>query len=323
MTTALLQKLLENDVLTEDTKTSIVATFDTVITEAKEQARVEVTEELTAKFAEDFVKERDALVESIDELVTKAIAEHVAQSGTTLREHIESHKADIEAFRDLQAEQAEKLVEARESMVSSTKGDIKTLVEKLDVFLDKMVAEEFAEIREELVESQRNAMGAKIFEGFRNEFEQYYVQSTGIAGRVDKLTSELKAAAAKNSELQESLQSITRTQTLAATLAPLEGQSRKVMETILATVATDKLQETYDRFIDRVIKESAGKPAGVGTQSEKETQKVLAESKVDPKTVTLVTGNTDTAKKKIVTESVVTMSAEDKRRLLQSAGIVA
>ena len=320
MVTELLQKLLENDVLTEDTKSSIKATFETVIQEAKDQARAEVTEELTARFAEDFVKERDTLIESIDEMVSKAVEEHVEQSGKSLNEHIESHKLDIEAFRDLEAEHATRLVEARQELVEATKTDIKVLVEKLDTFLDTVVAEEFAEMREDLVESQRQALGSKIFEGFRNEFEQFYVQSTGIAGKVAELTEQVKSAAAENSQLKESLAAVTRTTTMTTVLSSLEGKSRKVMETILATVATDKLQETYERFIDRVIKEGADESAGKsGTQSEKESKQVLAESKVDPKTVKLRTGDT-TAKKAVVTESVG-MSERDKQRLLASAGL--
>jgi hypothetical protein len=255
----------------------------------------------------------------VDEMVTKAVEEYATSAGKSLHEHIESHKADIEAFRDLEAEQAARLVEARSELVESTKTDILTLVEKLDTFLDMVVAEEFAEMREDLVESQRQAMGSKIFEGFRAEFEQYYVQSTGIAGKIDQLAEQVKSTAAENAGLKESLAAVTRTTTMATVLAPLEGKSRQVMETILATVATDKLQETYERFIDRVIKEGATAP-DAGQQSEKET-KVLAESKVDPKTVTLKTGDT-AAKKSVVTESAAGLSDADKKRLLQSAGLM-
>ena len=319
MATEILQKLLENDVLTEETKTSIKTALETVVQEAVEKARTEVTEELTARFAEDFVKERDTLIESVDEMVAKAVEEYTTAAGKSLSEHIESHKTDIEAFRDLEAEQAARLVEARSDLVESTKTDIKNLVEKLDTFLDTAIAEEFDEMREDLVESQRQAMGSKIFEGFRAEFEQYYVQSTGIAGKIDQLAEQVKATTAENEGLKESLAAVTRTTTMATVLAPLEGKSRQVMETILATVATDKLQETYERFIDRVIKEGAGAP-DAGQQSEKET-KVLAESKVDPKTVTLKTGDT-AAKKSVVTESAAGLSDADKKRLLQSAGLM-
>ena len=321
MVTELLQKLLENDVLTEDTKSSIKATFETVIQEAKEQARSEVTEELTARFAEDFVKERDTLVESIDEMINKAIEEYSQQVGNSLNEHIEAHKTDIEAFRDLELEHATRLVETREELVQSTKTDIKTLVEKLDAFLDTVVDAEFAEIREDLLESQRTALGAKIFEGFRDEFEQYYARTTGVADQLAKLSAQAKAAEEENENLKESLNNITRTQTLTTVLTPLTGKSRSVMETILATVATDKLQETYDRFIDRVIKEGVQeRTPQAGTQSEKEPKEVLAESKVDPKSVKLRTGDT-VAKKAVVTEGVG-LTESDKKRLLQSAGLL-
>jgi len=318
MATEIFQKLLENDVLNEDTRASIKTALETIIQEAKDQARAEVTEELTARFSEDFVKERDTLIESIDEMVSKAVIEHTEQAGKSLSEHIESHEADIAAFRDLEAEQATRLVESRQELVESTKKDIKVLVEKLDAFLDTAIIEEFEEIKEDLVESQRLALGSKIFEGFRAEFEQFYLQSTGVASKVTELSEQVKAAQAENEGLKESLAAVTRTTTMSTVLSSLEGKSRKVMETILATVATDKLQETYERFIDRVIKEGATAPVA-GTKSEKETKEVLAESKVDPKTVTLKTGDTK-AKQAVVTESVG-LSEADKKRLLATAGL--
>lgn len=316
MPSEILKQLLENDVLTEDTKQSIKSAFETVLQEAREAARVEVEQELTAKLAEDFVKDRDALVESVDALVTKALAEH-----------IESHKADLESFRDLEAESAAKLVEANQTMVEQSKKDLKALVEKLDAFLDVVVKEEFEEIKEDLVESQRHALGLKIFEGFKKEFEQLYVNQTGISGQLEKLQSQLTTTQAENAQLKESLQAVTREHTTAKVLSPLEGKARQVMETILSTVSTDKLQETYDRFISRVLTESEVAAATAistlteGKNSEKE-QEVLAEQRIDPNTVSLKTGDEPETKKGVLTESASGLSEEDKRRLLKTAGLL-
>ncbi len=315
MPSEILKQLLENDVLTEDTRASISSAFETIIQEAKETARTQVEQELTAKFAEEFVKERDALVESIDAVVEKAI-----------KEHVESTKAEIESFRDLEVEAAQVIANAKTELVEQSKSDLKALVEKLDSFLDVVIKEEFTEMRADLVEAQRAGLGMQIFEGFKKEFEQLYMHQTGIAGQFEKLQSELTEARAANAQLSESLQIAARDAAMTKILGSLEGNPKRVMETILSTVATDKLQETYERFVGRVLSESevaiATESSTIteGKSSEKET-KVLAERKVDPKTVSLKTGDEPETKKGVLTESAG-LTEEDKRRLLRTAGLI-
>lgn len=315
MPSEVLKQLLSSEVLTEETKTSISSAFQTVLAEAKEAARAEVTEEVTANLTEDFVRDRDALVESVDALVT-----------TALQEHIASHQADFEAFRDVEAEAARVVVEAKQKMVSRSKKDLKALVEKLDVFLDRAIDAEFSEIREELVESQRSALGLKIFEGFKSEFEQLYAHQTGIAGQLSRMKSQLSVTQLENKKLQESLSSATRAQALQTVLAPLTGKSRQVMETILSTVATERLQETYGRFVGRVIDERGGNTTQAhlqeGTVSEKENQ-VLAEQVKDPKFAVLKTGDEADKKRVRVNEGAQqTMHSDEKRRLMRQAGLI-
>lgn len=313
MSVEVLKKLFESEVLTDETKSSIKEAFEQLVTEAQETATATVTQELTEKFAREYVADRDSLIESVDQLVTESIAAHIA-----------AHKADIESFRDLEAEHAQRIVEAKEELGVTVKADFKMLVEKLDSFLDIIIAEEFEEIRADLVESQRNALGAKMFEGFRSEFEQFYVQKTGISGQLEQKTSALQEARTENAALKKSLNEAQRAAKLNTILSSLEGKPKQVMETILTTVSTDKLQETYDRFIDRVITEGATNgSAKVGSmETEKETQ-VLSESKVDPRKMELKSGDTPRTSRRVVQESSTTgMSDEEKRRLLASAGLI-
>lgn len=309
MPSPVLKELLESEVLTEATKASITAAFQTVIQEAEAATRARVEEELTTQFAQSFAADRDALIESVDKMVAN-----------TLREHLEAKRADLESFRDLEAEAANLVVEAKAELVAASKTSLKTLVEQLDKFLDVTVAAEFAEIREDLLESQRRSLGLQLFEGFRKEFQQVYAADSGVEAQLAKIQSQLASVTAQNRQLKESLQVATRDRQLATTLAPLEGKARQVMETILATVATDKLQETYERFVDRVLTENAVDSASAkGTSSEKENQ-VLAEGKVDPVNVSLRTGDEPNTKRAVVTEGAG-LSEADKRRLLLSAGL--
>jgi hypothetical protein len=155
----LLQKLLEAEVLTDETKTELEEAFkaqlDEAITAAKEDAAADVRAELT----EEWVRERDALVDAIDSKV-----------GDFLQDEVAELKEDIEKFRDLEAEYAEKLVEAKAAMGDELKTDLVELVEKIDAFLEIRLAAEIEELREDIDEVRKNEFGRKIFEAFADEF---------------------------------------------------------------------------------------------------------------------------------------------------------
>ncbi|MCX2582088.1 hypothetical protein OQ641_30260, partial [Klebsiella pneumoniae] len=71
---------------------------------------------VTAELNEAWLKERDTLIEALDAKVTEALTEEMAE----LRE-------DIERFRDLEAEYAVKLVEAKREMATTLKKDMAQL----------------------------------------------------------------------------------------------------------------------------------------------------------------------------------------------------
>lgn len=311
MATEVLKQLFESELLTQETKQSIAEAFNVVLEEAKATARVEVEAELTAKYAEEYARDRDALIETLDTVVSNKV-----------QEHIDLNVGELEKFRDLEVEAASALLEAQNALVDQSKRDLRALVEKIDQFLDVAVQAEFDEMKEDLVESQRLALGAKIFEGFRSEFERLYVQETGVAGQVTKLSRKLKTTERTAAELKESLQRTTRELELSKLLSTLEGKPRQVMETILTSVSTEKLSETYDRFIGRVISENTTSVVKRGNSSEKE-MRVLAESKVDPMSdVKFRSGDEPETKKGVRVKESVGLSEEDKRQLLKSAGLI-
>ncbi len=309
MSLEVLSEILRTEVLTEDTQQKISTAVAGIVEEAKQQAEQAALTQLAAQYTSD----RTALVESVDQSVT-AIA--------TAR--LKEFSDRLAAFRDLEAEAATRIVEAKEQLVVESKQDLVSLVRKIDSFLDVAVQGEFTELREQLNEAQQFAWGRKLFEGFKQEFEQMYLHETGVAKRVDVLSQQLKTVQAENKTLQESLARTTRDQTLTSILQPLQGRARQVMETILTTVPTNRLQETYNQFVGRVLTENVEEPQAPatlkeGATPEKETQ-VLADK--TPNKGAIVTGDLPERKRTVVTESAPRMSDEDRRRLLASAGLV-
>ena len=256
--------------------------MEEAITAAKEDAAADVRAELT----EEWVKERDSLVEAIDQKVGDFLTDEVAEL-----------KDDIDRFRDLEAEFAEKLVEAKAAMGDELKTDLVELVEKIDAFLEIRLAAEIEELREDIDDVRKNEFGRKIFEAFADEFlnnhqdeENAEATLAEVKTRLADTESALEEAESKRGELERAVK-------LEELLSPLAGRQKEVMEAILKTVDTDDLERGYKTFIGRVVRETEE------VDSEKE-DKVLAEG-AD------VDGDDKVEDKKIVEGDVKTGDTED------------
>jgi hypothetical protein len=93
----LLKKLLESEVLTEDTKNEIKEGFQKLREQVAEETRAETEAQVRTELAEKYVADKTALVEALD---TKA--------EEFLTKEIDELKESIESFRDLEAEFATK-----------------------------------------------------------------------------------------------------------------------------------------------------------------------------------------------------------------------
>ncbi len=302
------KKLLEAEILSPEVKTELETAFQTQLNDAIAVARAEAAADTKAQLTEQFITERDALVEAIDQKV-----------GDFLDSELTELKDDIERFRDLEAEHAEKLVEAKAQMAVELKNDLKELVEKIDSFLEIRLAAEMEELREDLEVVKRNDFGRRLYEAFQDEFMRF-VNLDDKAATVAELEKRLEDTTKQLEESEKRRGKMLRDKKLKEVLAPLSGRSRDVMEAILKNVDTEQLDEAYKTFIGRVIRESEA------PSSEKE-DKVLAEaaSKKPAKTTKIAesavvkTGDTE-----VVTESENAQAAEKealKARLQRIAGI--
>jgi hypothetical protein len=255
----LLQKLLEADVLSEDTKKDLEDAFQTKLDEAIEAAKETAADDVRAELTEQWVSERNDLVEAVDAKVNDFLAREV-----------EELKEDIERFRDLEAEYAEKLVEAKAAMSDELKNDLIELVEKVDAFLEMRLAAEIEELREDLDEQRKYDFGRRVFEAFAEEFMVNYSDEESAEATLRETQERLRETEEALEESEAKYAEVERVIAMENVLSPLVGRQREVMEAILRTVPTEQLEEGYKTFIGRVIRESE--------DSEKEG-KVLAEGK--------------------------------------------
>jgi hypothetical protein len=258
----LLKKLLEAEVLTEETKSEIETAVKARIDETMALAREEATATVTAELNEQWITERETLIEALDAKITEA-----------LTEELDDLRNDISRFRDLEAEHAENLVEAKSALAEQLKGDVTELIEKLDSFLEIRLASELEELREDFDAVKKQQFGKTVFEAFVTEFKKHYTEDnsaearlTETEQRLDDTINALELAEKKTAKLERSMK-------LESVLSPLTGKTREVMEAILKNVETQMLDEAYKTYVGRVLKE---------TSEKEEATPVLAEGAVKP-----------------------------------------
>lgn len=255
----ILKKLFETNVLSAEVKAELENAFKKQVDDAVTAAKTNAEADVRAQLTEQWVTERDALVEAIDSKV-----------GDFLDSELSELREDIERFRDLEAEHAEKLVEAKGQMADELKGDLKELVEKIDSFLEIRIAAEMEELREDLDEVKKNEFGRRVFEAFSDEFTRFVDVDTKEAS-VGELSKRLEETVSALEDSEKKLANLEREKKLKSVLSSLKDRPRDIMEAILKNVDTDQLDSAYKTFIGRVLRESDG-----ATGSEKESP-VLAE----------------------------------------------
>lgn len=303
----MLQKLLEAEILTPETQAELLEAFESQLADAKAAVEAEVAADVRAELTEAFVAEKERLVEAVDAKLSEMFSREVDEL-----------KEDFENFRDLEAEYAEKIVEAKAAMSDELQGDMVQLVEKLDTFMEIKLNEEIEELREDISQARKQEFGRRIFEAvsaeymsqFHNE-EESEVNFSDMEARLEQTQVALEEAETKHAELERIIK-------LDKILAPLSGSQKEVMEQVLQTVATNRLEEGFKTFLPRIIRETK--------ESEKEDDTVLSESaevneSTDTSEVSIVTGDVDntTVENEVINESVADDS--ELKRMLRLAGL--
>lgn len=289
----LLKKLLEAEILSPETKQELETSIQAKLSEAVELAKAEATADVTAQLNEQWITERDILIETLDEKVTEALEAELNE----LRE-------DVERFRDLEAEYAEKLVEAKHDLAEQLKTDMNDLVNRIDAFVEVKLAEELSELKEDIDETRKNEFGRKVFEAFMAEFKTHYTEDDSIQAKLNETEQRLGDTTKALAEAESTIAAFERSKKLGQVLAPLSGRAREVMEAILKNVDTPLLEDAYATYIGRVVKESSEDDK----TSEKE-DKVLAEGDESKDSIKGVVIDGDD--KSAIEESVVIESQEE------------
>lgn len=293
----ILQTLFESNILNAETKQLIESQFAESLDLLLKEERQKIEDEVRIEMTEQLRKDRELLTEALDLKLESIVEAEYAE----LRE-------DIESFRDLEVEYAERLIEERAELRDEAKESVLELVEKLDMFLEMRMDEEFEELRDDLHEAKRNNLGKKVFEAFKQEFASIINEDEQQASdeleimreQLEDMKAELQVA--RNNVLKEE-----RKAKMASLLSNLEDNSnaKAKMQELLKNIPTSKLDESYSRYLPHVIGESIDSKTAI-TESKHTNKSKLNEGRV-------VTGNKDNQTNDVDVETAL-------KRLRQLAG---
>lgn len=259
----ILNKLLQSELLSEETKAEISQQWTASVELYKTQVREEVSMEVRNELAEQWISERDELITKVDSFVAEALAKELSEL-----------KGDVERFRDLEAEFAEKLVEEKHKLAAEVATELDALVDKIDAFLEMRLTAEMGELKEDLEVVKQNEFGRRMFEAFANEYSKSFVDEEAIQSKLNVAESKLADAEKALSESEDKIAKMVREAKMEAVLAPLTGAKREQMAMVLKNVDTARLEESYKFFIGRIMKEEAA-PAPALTESKTVETKIV------------------------------------------------
>lgn len=313
----LLQKLLETEILTEETKQQLQSAINQKLDEAVEQAKKETRQQMEVQLAEQWVQDRDVLIEAIDSKINQFLAEEVVEL-----------KEDIERFRDLEAEYTQKLVEAKQELALEMKHDLDRLAAHADKFLESRLAAEVQNLQEEIEACRKLEFGRQVFESFANTYAKHFVDDASYQGKLRIAEQKIEQLTGKMSKLTESSAKLARTAKMQEILRPLTGSQREVMETLLRNTPTEMLEESYKSFIGRVVKQGTSEAHQrqrklTESAEQKPARRPVRASKVVTESTVIKTGDNEVEKKvqRTISESAKAPSA-DILHIKRLAGIV-
>ncbi len=317
----------------EHDRTVMVEALDKMVTESLSSEISEFHEERKA-LNEDRVKAKIKLQENAskfnDFMVTK-LAEEIKELRNDRKVQMENQQK-LEKFivhalaKEIKEFSQDKkaVVEARVKLVSEGRQKLEALKQKFVAESAKRVKTavashlqgELSQLKEDIKVARENSFGRKLFEAFASEYSVTYLNDKAEARKLiktiaakERALAEATAKAIEAQKLVESKdrevriikESTQREKAMEQLLAPLNKEKADVMKALLESVQTPKLKAAFDKYLPAVLNTGSDK-AGAKTAL---TESVIKE----------VTGDKETANKKVEQDPEVQNNVIDLKRL--------
>ena len=187
---------------------------------------------------------------------------------------LEAVADEIREFHSDKRELAEKKVqlvrEGREQLADAKKEFIRRAAEKVEATISSALKSEVSQFKEDITKARENEFGRRIFEAMAGEYATSYLNEntevrklkseiTGLKSKID----EAKATADESSEQKKLVESklriaedrYNRNNVMSDLLAPLSKDKKELMTELLESVKTEKLEESFNKYLPSVINE--------------------------------------------------------------------
>jgi len=277
----------------EHDRSVMVEALDKMVTESLSE---EIEEFHTEKQAmnEDRVKAQMKLRESAtkfnDFMVTK-LAEEIRELRSDRMIQKESQQK-LEQFivhalaREIKefAQDKQAVVEAKVKLVAEGRQQLEKLkarfvaesAKKLSIAVAGQLKGELGQLKEDIKIAKENSFGRKIFESFAGEFSVTHLNDKAetrklmqkledkdrqLAESITQINNSKKLVESKEREVRIIKESNIREKTMTELLSTLNEEKAKVMQDLLESVQTGKLQATFDKYLPAVLNTGVVKKA--------------------------------------------------------------
>lgn len=295
----------------EHDKNQLVEAMDKMVSESLEKELSELVADKQALIAEkvsyknSMTRNAEVMREFVSRQLSKEIGElHeerkqmaeglavlekfvMKQLGKEVAEFAEDKRAVVEARVKLAADAKVQLEELKQQFIKRSAKVVESVV-------SKQLTGEITQLRQDLEEARKSDFGKRLFEAFANEYKTSFFKSSNEVNALQAVieekekaltqaqaqaTAQAQIAEAKEKEIVMIKESVDREKTMSGLLKPLNKAQAAIMEDLLRTVKSEKLQESFDKYLPAVLNNDL--PA----ISKGKTKTVISESTVE------VTGN--------------------------------
>jgi len=288
----------------EHDKTTMVEALDKMVTEGLNHEIKEFAEE-KQNLAEDRVKFKKQMNENstkFNHFMTAKLAEEIKE----LRKDRQIQNEGMEKLESFIAKQLAKeinefaedkrdIVETKVKLVAEANSQLTKLKDrfvaesskKVQAHINVKLKEELTSLNEDIKAARQNSFGRQIFEAFSSEFTNTHLNENAIIrnlkGKLQKQAKTIKEsrvteakltvlAESKNKEIQRIKDTNTRSETLTDLLSPLNEDKAKIMNSLLESVQTSRLQNTFEKYLPSVMaNDTKAKPKAKLTESVRRT----------------------------------------------------
>lgn len=284
----------------EHDKGVMVQAIESMVNESLTQEIQELQSE-RASIAEDRVKERNRMMEvsaNFEQFMVSKLAEEInefrnqtkiqKQALSTLEGFVtESLSMEISEFeadkKSLNETRVKIIAESKDKMKQMQRDFVQKSAQMVKESISKNLETELTQLKEDVQLARENMFGRRLFEAFASEFAVTHLnenneirklqqmiekQNDVIAEAKKSIDAKAKIVESKESEIRYIKESAHRNETLSKLLKPLSKEKSVIMQELLESVQTEKLQNAFDKYLPAVL-----------NQATKTGKSVLAESR--------------------------------------------